>query len=68
MTIDGNISDLFFNLDLSATTEHDLHGNFTGYNDEALAAEAAMFLGYLYRLGVAVPTPEELIEDFMGRQ
>lgn len=66
--VDGNISDLFFNTDLGATARHDDKGQFVDYDHEALRAEAQMFLGCLYRLGVAVPTDDELITDFFNRQ
>lgn len=68
MSIDVNISDLFFNTDLAATAMHNEHGVFTGYDPEALRAETQMFLAYLQRLNVAVPTEDELIEDFHSRQ
>lgn len=67
-TVDGNISDLFFNTDVSATAKHDAHGQFTGYDHEALRAEVQMFLGCLQRLGIEVPTEDELIVDFLERQ
>lgn len=66
-TVD-NISDLFFNTDVSATAQHNADGAFTGYDHEALRAEAQMFLGCLQRLGIEVPTEDELIEDFINRQ
>ena len=65
--IDGNISDLFFNTDVNVAAEHDLHGNFTGYNETKLRNEAEMFLACLDRLNVAIPTIDELLADFHGR-
>lgn len=67
MKINGNISDLFFNTDLNAAAQHDLRGEFTGYDHEALRAEAAMFLGCLERLGIAVPPIDDLTADFYER-
>lgn len=65
--VDTNISDLFFNTDLSATKMLDPKGNFTGYNEEKLREEAQMFLSALDRLGVATPSVEDLIADYYGR-
>ena len=65
--IDANISDLFFNSDLEATRRLDRDGNFLGYDDEALRAEAECFLAYLARLGVSVPSVDDLVADFYAR-
>ena len=56
--VDGNISDLFFNL------EHltDERGNYT-----SLPEDADLILGCLSRLGVDVPSAKDLIEDFYSR-
>lgn len=58
MKVDVNISDLFFN------TEHfySYDGGHTGIKDEAND-----FLDSLRRLGVEVPTSEDLIQDFFNR-
>lgn len=65
--INPYISDLFFNLDLKDTKTYDFKGNFKGFNHEDLDKEADWFLDALSRLGVDVPTKEELIEDFFDR-
>lgn len=67
MSIDQNISDLFFNTDLSGAAEHDAHGQFTGWDVVKLQNEADQFLASLQRLNVAVPTANELIADFRAR-
>lgn len=68
MSIDGNISDLFFNTDVSAAAQHDLNGKFTGYDDSKLREEAELFLNCLKRLGVAIPSVDDLTSNFHGRQ
>lgn len=65
--VNQNISDLFFNTDLSGAAEHDAHGQFTGWEVVKLQDEAEMFLNCLQRLGVTVPTADELIADFRAR-
>lgn len=67
MTVDTNISDLFFNTDHddAVLTES---GNFVGYDDAKLLDSADMTLQCLGRLGVQdLPTPRELVQDFHGR-
>lgn len=65
--VDANISDLFFNSDLDMARRHDSDGNFIGFDDEALRAEAIQFLNYIGRLGVPVPDVDELLADFYER-
>jgi len=65
--IDGNISDLFFNLDLEATVVKDANGKFVCFDDDKLRAEAGWFIECLDRLNVAVPSIDELIADFYAR-
>jgi hypothetical protein len=66
--IDGNISDLFFNTDLTGAHEEcDDDKDFAGYDTNKLREEARMFLACLDRLGVAVPSVDALLEDFNGR-
>lgn len=67
MAINGNISDLFFNTDVSGAAEHDASGQFTGYDDAKLREEARLFLNCLIRLDVEVPTADDLIADFYAR-
>jgi hypothetical protein len=40
---------------------------FRGYNEAKLREAAEMTLGSLSRLGVTVPTVDDLIADFYGR-
>jgi len=65
--IDGNVSDLFFNTDVTVAATHDHTGHFTGYDDAKLREEADLFLKCLDRLGVTVPTADDLIADFLAR-
>ena len=67
MRVDANISDLFFNTDISDARQTDSKGHFTGFDGEALLGLAEDTLGCLSRLGVAVPTPQELVADFHKR-
>lgn len=67
MQVNGNISDLFFNTDVSAAAQHDLNGKFTGWDHDKLCAEAQMFLDCLQRLGVDAPPIDDLIADFHKR-
>lgn len=65
--VDGNISDLFFNTDVSGAANHDKDGMFIGWDDAKLREEATLFLGCLERLNVAVPAVDDLIADFHAR-
>ena len=69
MSIDGNISDLFFNTDLSAAhlTAKENGGEFAGWDHDKLQEEAKSFLGCLERLGVPVPSVDDLTADFYSR-
>jgi hypothetical protein len=66
MRINGDISDLFFNTDHNSA-EYDSNKRFVGYNHDKLREAAELFLLSLERLGVAVPTVDELTADFYGR-
>lgn len=66
MKVDGNISDLFFNTDLSDTRIME-KGQFVGYDEEKMKTEAALFLACLDRLGVATPSVEDMISDYFAR-
>ena len=65
--VDGNISDLFFNTDLSSAAKSDDKGQFVGWDEAAMRQEAETFLGCLARLSVAVPTIDDLLADFHKR-
>jgi len=66
--VDGNISDMFFNTDLShCKIKNSSNGMFMGFDENKLKAEAEVFLGYLKRIRVPVPTVDELIADFYSR-
>ena len=67
MSVNGNISDLFFNTDLSNANLTDKDGQFIDFDLSQLRAEAHDLLACLSRLGVAVPTVEELVTDFLER-
>jgi hypothetical protein len=68
MSIDQNISDLFFNTDLrGAELTRDSDGVFQGYDDDKLRDDAQMFLNCLEWLGVAIPSVDDLIADFETR-
>jgi hypothetical protein len=67
-SVDANISDLFFNYDSDDDIAiKDDDGNFMSYDVTKLTERAKTFLGYLERLGVAVPPAEALIADFLAR-
>lgn len=67
MTIDQNISDLFFNTDNEGAATSDETGRFAGYDDAILRDNATIFLACLARLSVAVPSVDELLADFLAR-
>lgn len=68
MTVDGNISDLFFNLDHDHAKKHDNHGNFVEFDADSLNTSAIWFLKTLRTLGVSdIPSPQELVNDFYDR-
>lgn len=63
---DGNISDLFFSVDVERCRVMN-RGAFAGWDEKELKEEAKQFLACLSRLGVTVPTVDELIADFYNR-
>lgn len=65
--VDQNISDLFFNTDVSDAVVNDNNGNFASYDIAKLRNEAEMFLNCLYRLGVSIPSVDDLLADFDRR-
>lgn len=65
--MDQNISDLFFNTDVSDAKEYD-RGDFSGFDDDKMLYEAELFLGCLDRLNVGdLPSARELVDNFYGR-
>jgi hypothetical protein len=66
-TINGDVSDLFFNTELDSARVYDHRGHFTGWDATRLEQEAMQFLASLGRLGVDTPTVDDLIADFHGR-
>ena len=67
MPVLTDISDLFFNTDCADAAVTLAGGEFGGYNQDELARIATDFLASLSRLGVAVPTAEELVDDYLLR-
>lgn len=68
--IDGDISDLFFNLDHDdAIIDDDTQGGPTGFDEAKLKASAVELLARLRRLGcdVSLPLPDALVADFLRR-
>ena len=61
------VSDLFFNIDLTDAIEEDKE-TFT-YNHARLREQAEWLLSTLQDIGctVTLPSPDELVEDFLGR-
>lgn len=64
--VDTDISDLFFNHDLSECKLFN-KGVFEGYDEDKLRQEAELFLASLSRLGVHTPSSDALIRDFYDR-
>lgn len=67
MYVNTDISDLFFNTDLSVAELRDEKQQFTGYDNAKLEEEARLLLACLDRLGVTIPTVEEFLADFRLR-
>lgn len=65
-SIKTEVSDLFFNLDLSGciVTKDRV---FQGYDAGKLRAEAEWFTEALGRLGVAAGHPDDIVQDFLHR-
>ncbi|MCA6108137.1 hypothetical protein [Bradyrhizobium cenepequi] len=66
-TIDANISDLFFTRELDHCTITNSRGQYQGYDRPKLESEADLFLSSLSRLGVDVPSRDDLLADFFHR-
>lgn len=66
MAVDGDISDLFFNTNVSSAAIYE-QDEFRGYDHPKMLEEAVTFLRCLGRLGVIVPAAEELVQDFYKR-
>jgi hypothetical protein len=61
------ISDLFFNTDHDTAATYE-RGVFKGYARTELLEQARAVLGCLEDLGVgSLPTPQDLVDDFMRR-
>jgi hypothetical protein len=65
--IDGNASDLFFNLDFDDAIEHDQRGNFEGFDGERMREKADWFVESLSRLGGPTIASDDLLADFYSR-
>lgn len=66
-SIDIDVSDLFFNHDLTDAIERE-NGQIVGWNMEKLREEAETFLGSVERLAPGkAPTVDHLIADFFAR-
>jgi hypothetical protein len=65
--VDQNISDLFFNTDMSDAEIKDEKNQFVDWDQNKMREEARLFLGCLERLNVAVPSVDALVEDFYKR-
>ncbi len=66
-SINGDISDLWFNHDNSAAWIEGDKGECGEWDETLLRVEATWFLASLKRLGVSVPTVDDLIADFYNR-
>lgn len=66
-TINGDISDLFFNRDFEHCRINNAQGNFVDWDGGKLHTEAEEFLASLGRLGVDVPRVADLIANFKNR-
>jgi len=69
VSVDADISDLFFNRDFSTIVEKNDDGDFGGYDEQKLAEDADMFLSNIRGLvgDENTPSRESLINDFYGR-
>ncbi len=67
MSINGDISDLFFNHDHGDISVMNDQNQFDHYDDDKLRESARDFIGYLKRLNVAAPSVDDLVADFYGR-
>lgn len=67
MTVNTNVSDLFFNRELSDCKK--FNGVFfNGYDKSKLIEEAKSMISSLEGLGLSnLPNPKTLVEDFMDR-
>lgn len=69
MSINGHVSDLFFNLNTDDIERpRDSKGTFAGYDQGKLLDKADWFLTSMAGAGcAALPTAAELVDDFKGR-
>ena len=67
MKVDGNISDLFFNTDVSRARRLDKRGHFENFDRHILIEEAQAMLDCLARLGLETPSASALADDFLAR-
>lgn len=65
--VDAHVSDLFFNRDLTHCRRFHKSGDFSHFDEAALAAEACEMLHSLEGLGVSVPSGSALVADFLAR-
>ena len=67
MTINSDISDLFYSRDFDHCTNYNAEEQYAGFDLELLYTEAEEFLASLGRLGVTVPDAADLVADFLER-
>ena len=67
MIVNTDISDLFFNYDLTEAKVYHQNGVFSHFNEDKLFEIAKEFLNSLRRLGIECPTARQLIDDFFER-
>lgn len=60
--VNGDIRDIFFNMDHRPVFDKDGHGDYMDLNDNA-----DLLISCLDRLGVCTPIKEDLIADFYAR-
>ena len=64
--MNANISDLFFAHDKERACKYDGE-DFAGYDEDVLHEIAEEFFEAMIEIGVACPSPDELIADFKAR-
>lgn len=65
--VDANVSDLFFNTDVSDCKTHDAKGQFRGFDEVKLLEEAKTFSETFGRASGIIVDPTDLMQDFLGR-